>query len=100
VREQNSLSTVEHREAVRCCSARRPLAFLQIRRTLCDRLPDRPTFDGTTIERNTHMKVRTLLSAVTALGLTAGAWAQEKVLGVGDQAPGLDIELWTRGEET
>jgi thiol-disulfide isomerase/thioredoxin len=46
------------------------------------------------------MKVRTLLSAVTALGLTAGAWAQEKVLGVGDQAPGLDIELWTRGEET
>src|SRR5688572_26249779 len=46
------------------------------------------------------MKVRTLLSAVMTLGLAAGAWAQEKVLGVGDQAPGLDIELWTRGEET
>ncbi len=47
------------------------------------------------------MKFRTLLSyAVLTLGLASAANAQDKKLGVGDQAPGLDIELWTRGEET
>lgn len=50
------------------------------------------------------MKVQTLLSAVLTLGLaagmTTGALAQEKKLAVGAQAPGLDIELWTRGDQT
>jgi thiol-disulfide isomerase/thioredoxin len=46
------------------------------------------------------MKVRTLLSAVLALGLAASAWAQDKKLQVGDQAPGLDIEVWAKGDET
>ncbi len=46
------------------------------------------------------MKVRTLLSAALVLGLAASAWAQEKKLQVGDQAPGLDIEVWAKGNET
>jgi thiol-disulfide isomerase/thioredoxin len=46
------------------------------------------------------MKVRTLLSAALALGLAASAFAQDKKLQVGDQAPGLDIELWAKGKET
>jgi thiol-disulfide isomerase/thioredoxin len=46
------------------------------------------------------MKLRTVLSASLVLMLTAGAFAQEKKLSVGDAAPGLDIEKWVKGSET
>jgi thiol-disulfide isomerase/thioredoxin len=50
------------------------------------------------------MKVRTLLgpafAAISVLTLAVSALAQDKKLDVGDQAPGLDIELWAKGDET
>ncbi len=45
------------------------------------------------------MMLRTVLCAAVALGLTAGAIAQEKKLRVGDAAPGLDVDKWVKGEE-
>lgn len=45
------------------------------------------------------MKLRTVLSAALCMTLAAAAYGQDK-LGVGDTAPGLDIETWVKGDET
>lgn len=45
------------------------------------------------------MRLRTVLGAVLAIGLTASAFAQSE-LKVGDQAPGLDVQKWVKGQET
>ena len=45
------------------------------------------------------MKLRTLVSAVVGLALTAAASGQNSKLSIGDNAPGLDIETWVKGEQ-
>jgi thiol-disulfide isomerase/thioredoxin len=40
-----------------------------------------------------------LVIAVLGLALAGSAFAQQKKLQVGDNAPGLDIEKWVKGDQ-
>ena len=45
------------------------------------------------------MRLGNLLCVALCLALTSVAVAQRKQLSVGDPAPGLDIDMWVKGEE-
>ena len=46
------------------------------------------------------MQLRILISVILCLALVGAAYGQKKnQLGVGDSAPGLDIETWLNGNE-
>lgn len=46
------------------------------------------------------MRLRSVLTAGVCLVMTGVAFGQRDKLEVGDQAPGLDIDTWVKGEET